>query len=202
MNREIINLLPGQEHIYCSADSIISEDPNDTLNFPIEFLNEQMPSGTPPHLLKLKKGVIIMLLRNLNPKKGMCNGTRLIIEELDRHFIKAKIISECNKGDLVLIPRIDMAPTDTTLPFVLKRRQFPVMPAYAITINKSQGQSFDYVGIKLQTAVFSHGQLYVALSRSRNSQQVKVFIEPNPQQGPLLNDHRQFTRNVVFTEVL
>jgi hypothetical protein len=83
----------------------------------------------------------------------------------------------------------------------LKRRQFPIIPAYAITINKSQGQTFDHVGIDLQTAVFSHGQLYVALSRSRNRDNVRVRIEPNPQQGQLLKDGRQFTRNIVFSEV-
>lgn len=202
MNRKIIDTIPGEAKIYYSADSIVSEDPSDTLNFPVEFLNEQTPSGMPPHVLLLKKGVIIMLLRNLNPKKGMCNGTRLIVEELSRNIIKAKIISECNKGESVLIPRIDLAPTETTLPFILRRRQFPVMPAYAITINKSQGQSFDYIGINLQSAVFSHGQMYVALSRSRNSTNVKVHIEENAQQGPLLKDHRQFTRNVVYREIL
>ncbi len=175
--------------------------PNDAANYPVEFLNDQTPSGMPPHVLMLKRGVIIMLLRNLNPKKGLCNGTRMIVRHLQRNFITAEIISECNRGDTVFIPRIDLAPSDTTLPFILRRRQFPIIPAYAITINKSQGQTFDHVGIDLKTAVFSHGQLYVALSRSRNPQQVKVRIQPNPQQGQLLQDEHQFTRNVVFKEV-
>lgn len=198
MNQKIISMISGNEKIYFSADSVVTEDPTDTLNFPAEFLHEQTPSGMPPHQLTLKKGVIIMLLRNLNPKKGMCNGTRLMVEELANNFIKAKILTECSRGAFVFIPRIDLAPSDTTLPFILKRRQFPVIPAYAITINKSQGQTFDYVGIDLQTPVFSHGQLYVALSRSRNSNQIKVKIQPSPQQGPLLNDERQFTKNVVI----
>ncbi len=175
--------------------------PNDAANYPVEFLNDQTPSGMPPHVLMLKRGVIIMLLRNLNPKKGLCNGTRMIVRHLQRNFITAEIISECNRGDTVFIPRIDLAPSDTALPFILRRRQFPIIPAYAITINKSQGQTFDHVGIDLKTAVFSHGQLYVALSRSRNPQQVKVRIQPNPQQGQLLQDEHQFTRNVVFKEV-
>jgi hypothetical protein len=201
MNRTIIGLLPGDPAIYYSADSVVSEDPNDAANYPVEFLNDQTPSGMPPHVLVLKRGVIIMLLRNLNPKKGLCNGTRMIVRDLQRNFITAEIISECNRGDTVFIPRIDLAPSDTTLPFILRRRQLPIIPAYAITINKSQGQTFDHVGIDLKTAVFSHGQLYVALSRSRNPQQVKVRIQPNPQQGQLLQDEHQFTRNVVFKEV-
>lgn len=58
--------------------------------------------------------------------------------------------------------------------------------------------SFDHVVIQLQTAVFSHGELYVALSRSRNACQERVFIEPHTQQGPL-NDNRQFTRIIVLS---
>lgn len=201
MNRQIIDLLPGHPEIYYSADSLISEDPSDTQNFPIEFLNEQTPSGMPPHVLLLKIGVIIMLLRNLDPKRGMCNGTRLIVRSLQRNFITAEIISQCNRGDIVFIPRIDLAPSDTLLPFILKRRQFPIIPAYAMTINKAQGQTFEHVGIHLNKSVFSHGQLYVALSRSRNPSQVKVMVTPNAQQGQLLNNERVFTKNVVFNEI-
>ena len=94
-----------------------------------------------------------------------------------------------------MIPRINLAPTDTILPFILQRRQFPVIPAYAITI------TFDHVGSDLETAVFSHGQLYVALSRSKNPKHVQVRIQPNPQQGKLLLYNREFTKIVVFNEV-
>ena len=162
MNIEIIDKLPGTLHVYNSADSITSEDPADEANYPPEFLHQQTPSGMPPHRLPLKVGVIIMLLRNLNPKKGLCNGTRLVIKSLHNHFITAEIVSQCNRGDVVFIPRIDLAPSDVNLPFILKRRQFPIIPAYAITINKSQGQTFEYVGVHLNEPVFSHGQLYVA----------------------------------------
>jgi ATP-dependent DNA helicase PIF1 len=201
INRTIITQLSGTPSIYYSADSMVTQDPSDALNFPTEFLNNQMPSGMPPHVLVLKKGVVIMLLRNLNPNKGLCNGTRLIVRDLHRNFITAEIISECNRGDVVFVPRIDLMPTDTTLPFVLRRRQFPIIPAYAITINKSQGQSYECVGINLKTPVFSHGQLYVALSRSRNPNNIKVFVYEGPQQGKLLKNNRQFTRNVVFKEI-
>ena len=71
-------------------------------------------------------------------------------------------ISECNRGEQVFIPRIKFTPSDTNLPFTLKRRQFPILLAYAMTINKSQGQTFDHVGVFLDQPVFAHGQLYVA----------------------------------------
>ena len=52
-----------------------------------------------------------------------------------------------------------------TFPFTisLARRQFPILPAYVITINKSQGQTYEYVEIYLRNVVFGHGQAYVAL---------------------------------------
>jgi len=49
-------------------------------------------------------------------------------------------------------------------PFIFKRRQFPIKLAFAVTINKSQGHTFDRVGVDLRKDVFNHGQLYVATS--------------------------------------
>ena len=201
INREIIRKLPGEERIYNSADSLVSDDPNDAANYPPEFLHSITLSGMPPHHLALKVGAIVMLIRNLNPGKGLCNGTRLIIRSLQQHSITAEILSECNRGDKVNIPRIDLAPSDVSLPFILRRRQFPVIPAFAVTINKSQGQTYDHVGVFLNDPVFSHGQLYVALSRSRNRDNIKVFITPGPQQGKLLKDGRNFTHNIVYKEI-
>lgn len=79
------------------------------------------------------------------------------------NLIEATILTGMFKGEDVLIPRIPMIPND--LPFEFKRLQFPIRLAFAITINKSQGQSLDVCGINLELPVFSHGQLYVACSR-------------------------------------
>ena len=96
-NKITIKKLPGVPWIYNSADSIISEDPTDSLNYPPQFLHKLTTSGMPPHTLELKTGIIIMLLRNLNPIKGLCNGTRLVIGSLHQNFIMAKIVSEMTK---------------------------------------------------------------------------------------------------------
>lgn len=201
INKKIIEKIPGETKVYNSSDTLIPHDTTDASNYPPEILYELTPSGMPPHILELKVGSIVILLRNLNPKKGLCNGTRLIIEALGENIIHARILSECNNNDSVFIPRIDLRPSDTILPFDFKRRQFPIILAYTMTINKSQGQSFDYVGVMLSETVFAHGQLYVALSRSRNPNQMKVFILDNPIQGDILKDGRTFTSNIVYKEV-
>ncbi|EFX76671.1 hypothetical protein DAPPUDRAFT_36793, partial [Daphnia pulex] len=91
--------------------------------------------------------------------------------------IVAEIASGKNKGEPVFLPRMSMSPTDSDLPFKLKRLQFPVLLAFAMTINKSQGQTFDRVGIYLPEPVFSHGQLYVAFSRATSREGVKVVVK-------------------------
>lgn len=201
LNKQVIMKLPGDIRMYYSSDSIITEDSNDVHNYPAEFLHAQTPSGVPPHVLVLKRGAIVMLIRNLNPKKGLCNGTRMIVRDLHQRFITCKVVSDSHKGDIVFIPRIDIAPSDSNLPFILKRRQFPIIPAFAVTINKSQGQTYDTVGIHLNEPVFCHGQLYVALSRSRNRQNIKVFMKESANQGRLLGTDAWYTKNVVYKEV-
>lgn len=71
-----------------------------------------------------------------------------------------------------------------------------------MTINKSQGQTFNKVGIFLRGPVFTHGQLYVAASRVRSFDSLKFYICEGKEQGHLANDDRVFSKNIVYTEVL
>ena len=115
-----------------------------------------------------------MVLQNLDTKNGLCNGTRLFVRDLTQNLIKAEHASGKNKGKIVFIPRITISPSDADIPFTLKRYQFPVVLAFAMTINKSQGQTFSTIGIHLSSPVFAHGQLYVAFSRATTRAGVKV----------------------------
>jgi len=131
-----------------------------------EYLRSLNPSGLPPAQLCLKIGAPIILLRNLSPTGGLCNGTRMTITHLGRKCIQARMLGGDFDGQLRLLPRIPLTTTDTELPFILMRRQFPVRLCFAMTVNKAQGQSLWTVSVDLQSSGFTHGQLYVALSRA------------------------------------
>ena len=88
-----------------------------------------------------------------------------------------------------------MIPSDTKIPVKFQRRQFPVMNCFAMTINKSQGQSLSIVGLYLRRPVFTHAQLYVAVSRVKNKKGLKFLICDNK------DNVTDQTTNVVYKKV-
>ncbi|GJR82584.1 ATP-dependent DNA helicase PIF1-like protein [Tanacetum coccineum] len=117
-----------------------------------------------------------MLLRNINQANGLYNGTRLQVLKLTRTSIQAQIINRTHFGKKVIIPRLRITPSDKRLPLKIVRKQYPLSVSFAITINKSQCQSLSKVGLHLPRPVFTHGQLYVALSRVKSKRGLKVVV--------------------------
>jgi ATP-dependent DNA helicase PIF1 len=188
---------PAEKRVYLSADSVVDEGHGADAMYPTEFLNSLDFSGVPPHKLQLQVGSPVILLRNLS--SGMANGTRMIVTSLMDRFIEVQVASGPLNGQRVLLPRLSITPSDVdSWPFTLRRRQFPIRSAWAMTINKSQGQTFQKVGIYLPRPVFSHGQLYVALSRTGNPAAVRVFVPTSA----IEEGDGVYTRNVVYNEVL
>ncbi|XP_076881576.1 uncharacterized protein LOC143529730 [Bidens hawaiensis] len=132
---------------------------------------------------------------NINQKKGLCNGTRLQVVSLGKRVIEAKVVSGTNIEFRTLLSRISLTPSDKKLPFKLKRRQFPISVCFEMTINKSQGQSLSRVGLYLKDPVFTHGQLYVALSRVKTREGIKIVLLDK--ESKLISE----TKNVVYKEI-
>ena len=116
INDKVLAKLDGDEVIYCSADSIMNSESTAYNVIPVEYLNSLTLSGMPPSKLTLKKGAIVMLMRNLNSSLGLCNGTRLICLSFSPHLIEAEIITGVHAHQKVLIPRISLIPSDIQLP--------------------------------------------------------------------------------------
>lgn len=181
INKKVLSLYQAEERTYKSINRVLSDEK--AVHYPTEFLD-----SVTAHELTHKVGAPIMLQRNLNPPK-MCNGTRLRIRALHRYVIEADIMTGSGTGESVFIPRIPLIPSN--YPFQFKRLQFPVTVCFAMTVNKSQGQTLSTAGIEVsETSCFSHGQLYVACSRVRGSNSL-FFHAPGGQ-----------TANVVYTEAL
>ena len=197
INNRILKFLNGDVKTYFSIDYATHKEVDQTdddieLNYPIEMLNN-IKEGLPPHELNLKIDAIVMLIRNLSISDGLCNGTRLKIINLFEYNIEEEIVTGENIGRKVFIPRITLNTSETSfLSFTLYRKHFPIVLAFSMTINKSQGQSFDTVGLFMRRSLFSHGQLYVALSRCKNSN--NIFIQNE-------TEEKLFIKNIVCKEI-
>ena len=184
--------VPGQIQHLNSADQL--EEYGGVMRYNAEYLNTLCPNGFPRHHLSLKPGMPIMLLRNICPQEGLCNGTKLLFKS----FINNKLLL-CKlsaTGKEILIPCIKFLSDRGHFPFHWSRRQFPVRVAFATTINKSQGQTLKRVGVWLRVPVFTHGQLYVASSRTGRPDDLTFAILKQQNSGD------KQTVNPIFREIL
>ena len=195
---------PIEMQSYYSADDVM-QDGDEPNIIPNEYLHTLSLSGIPPHHLQLFLGCPIILMRNMTG--GLANGTRLIITKLMSKVIEAKVTTGPSKGQFVCIPRLTLIPSNVEhLPFTLRRRQFPVRPAFAMTVNKSQGQTFKKIGLYSKNPEFSHGQLYVALSRVGNRDGLHIMVTngwKNATSDPITGivPEGVYTRNVVYRDI-
>ncbi|XP_057452682.1 uncharacterized protein LOC130744523 [Lotus japonicus] len=135
INTYMLGMIAAPEHEYLSSDSALRSDEDSEIQgewFTTEFLNDTKSSGMPNHKLLLKVGTPIMLWRNIDQAAGLCNKTRLI---------GATVITRTNVNDKVHILRMDLFPSDSKCPIKFRRRQFSIAMCFAMTINKSQGQT-------------------------------------------------------------
>ncbi|DAZ99849.1 TPA: hypothetical protein N0F65_008592 [Lagenidium giganteum] len=194
INDQVLDRMPGQVQTYQSIDSIPPGEVQNQALYPAEYLNSIDTATLPLSSLRLKIGCVVILLRNLDASRGLCNGTRLRVDRFFPTLLQVTIISQgAYSGSSHFFPLIALYPSDSKLPFSFNRLQFPVRLAFAMPINEAQGQTLDKVGLFLPSKRFTHGHFYVALSRTRTGSEGIYLYTPDPTTRTL--------NNVVFREV-
>ena len=203
INKELLKRIPGEERRYMAALKPLSQRPLDVNAIESEtaalYLRKDI--GMPPHDLRIKVGSVVVLLQNHNKKEGLINGTRFIVREMHNHYIVGEVItgSSSRVPTLFFIGRTRSEYEDEGSDGVkYESTQFPLKPAFAMTITKGQGQTVDCEGLDLTQDVFAHGQLYSAWSRVTSGKGIRVF-------APFRQiDKRGYTRvqNVVAKQLI
>ena len=207
-NKLLVDRLPGGYHVFKSIDTAQGDEKGGV--FPEEFLNSLSLSGMPEHELHLKVGAVVILLKNFNIKNEHCNGTRYIIKAIGKFRLVLEKL-KCDEDDenkILILPRIPTSSTQTNFPFALKRIQFPIKLAYAVTFNRAQSQTVTGLcGILLPKNVWTHGQIYVGFSRCGNPRNMLVWADQdvfkdNPRVKPKMKRGCTYVSNVVYKDVL
>ena len=106
-NTTVLESLPGEASVFRAVDSSdTNEEDPEIVHFPSEYLRSLDIGGLPPSHLVLKVGCPVMLLRNLYPSEGLCNGTRMIVTRLGQRCTEVQILGGNFHGQRKLIPRI------------------------------------------------------------------------------------------------
>ncbi|XP_054266859.1 uncharacterized protein LOC128989030 [Macrosteles quadrilineatus] len=194
INAVVRNLASGIVHELRSADTVDKES-DDGMEVDDQLLNQATSKGVPDHVLRLKIGSVCLIMRNLNIDSGLVNGTKVIVTAISPRLITARLPG---KTDPICIPRIQFVfPFVEGSPLRVRRLQFPLMLAYSMTGHKSQGQTIDRVGVDLRSDCFTHGQLYVLLSRVRHPDDIAVLVRPER-----VREGVAHTKNIVYGELL
>ncbi|VDB87754.1 unnamed protein product [Peniophora sp. CBMAI 1063] len=211
-NAAVLRRVPGDARTYLSTDSIKEIEDVELLDIDPEDLlaanRERFIHGMAPHRLNVKPGCSCRLLRNMSISRALVRNVRVVIVDVGDRILTVRRIRELPDGrgiidgEDVLLPRI---PFLHVLPsgHTLIRKQFPIDLAYSTTFNSCQGLTLDRVAVDLTTPVFSHGQLYTALSRICRREHVytlcKLTIDrrTSPRRScdkPCMSDRKSLTK--------
>jgi hypothetical protein len=197
-NSVLLDRVQGVSRRYLAADTLKEANESGLMSHSavLDYVARRTPPGLPPHSLVVKTNAVFRLLRNFSVEQHLVKNVRVLVIDVGHRIITVKVLHHQSSSidgveQEYIIPRIDFThvlPSGHTL----LRRQFPLAPAYSTTIHSCQGLTYDKIGIDLTSPVFTHGQLYTALSRIRHREHAKVRVREN----------ECTTANITFEEIL
>jgi hypothetical protein len=176
INTACMAKIPGEVFIASACDD--TKDNRQPELYTDDYLASLSLHGVPPSSLPLKTGARYMIIKNYNPATGACNGTLCELLKYSRNICHVKIQSGIHVGRVIMLPRCSchVSRENSGLPFEFTRVQFPIIPAYCVSVHKSQGQSLTRVGLIIDQDSFAHGQVYTALSRTSDWNNIRVML--------------------------
>ena len=182
-------------HWRFSADSIDMDNPETyETHASADFLNAQEHPGTPPHKLHLVPGALYELMRNFSSSDRLMNHSMVLLMEVHDYHVLIETLDERKFPLPRIVFRWPLAKGTATM----SRRQYPLRPAYASTYNGSQGCTFQRAVLDVRQSPFTHGHLYVAASRVRHRDHLRLLPHRPEEQDrrPIL------VKNIVWPELL
>jgi hypothetical protein len=193
-NNIVLDRIVGDQRTYIATDSL-KEAADCNLRSPnsiLDYVRHHPPPGIPNHTTIIKTNAVYRLLRNFSVDRGLVKNARVCVVDVGLRLITVRLLAQRDNrfatAEVILIPRITFTarvPSGHTL----LRQQFPLAPAYGVTFNSCQGLTLDVAGFDLTTPVFSHGQLYTALSRIRHHKAGVVRLPVGVDTSPNVTYH-------------
>jgi len=170
--------------------------------FQLDTVNEELDdSDIPNHILRLKLNDVCLLTTNWSKRCGLTKNTKVKITELpsyNEYKIGIKPVNDMN-SETTYITKLHFQFTyHHNCSFKVIRTQFPLRLAYCLTYNRSQGQTADRVVLDIVHPPFSHGQFYVACTRTRKYNNTMLYASDRQAQA----DGSILVPNVTHKEVL
>ena len=194
VNDFITNAFLGHEYRFRARERLMEV----SRRVPQESLASLNPGNMGPHLLRIKVGMPLILIRTINKHAGLVTGVRCIVLQCTPNVLRVRLLTGRGAGSEHCLYQnwYNNASSTARSGVRFERFQFPVKPAFVCTIDRSQGMTLEHVGLLLrQKQVFAHGQLYTAVSRAPDPVNIVVQLSPD-------NARARRTTNVVFPQVL
>ncbi|XP_010431254.1 PREDICTED: uncharacterized protein LOC104715558 [Camelina sativa] len=202
INDYMLSLLPGEEKLCYSDDCIApprdehkSRNPIDYILLPPSMFAYCEVPGVPQQVLRLKVGAPVMLLTDIDPSRGLSTGTRLQITMVGDSLLTAKFATPSDYYGEFVIPKTHMFAAEG-FPASLRRTQYPLTLAFAMTIDKSRGQTFSKVGLYLPSRQLRDGHRYLAISKVKATTGVTQVLFTKKDDKP-----QEDAENVVFMKL-